>query len=232
MNPIKTKKYIPFIIIAVVVILLTVGFIVWENNSIKTETVDENVVENIDDSASTAPSDTDENVVSEEEQVPEAYTNILADARTKVGEDKYTEAIALANQALKIYQNEQAYFVMYSAYSFLNDTQGKKIALKEIVETYSILDARYWIEYADILWQTGAPSSKIETLYANGLEKMKLIAKGGEGHIIDMHTAYARYLVGTEQYAKAIVELQKALALDPTRADIYNAEIATLQAKL
>ena len=232
MNPIKTKKYIPFIIIAVVVILLTVGFIVLENNKIKTDQANGSDVENVDVSSPTMTPETDENVVSEEEQVPEAYTNLLADARTKVGEDKYTEAIALANQALKIYQNEQAYFVMYSAYSFLNDTQGKKIALKEIVETYSILDARYWIEYADILWQTGAPSSKIETLYANGLEKMKLIAKGGEGHIIDMHTAYARYLVGTEQYAKAIVELQKALALDPTRADIYNAEIATLQAKL
>ena len=60
---------------------------------------------------------------------------------------------------------------MYSAYSFLNDTQGKKIALKEIVETYSILDARYWIEYADILWQTGAPSSKIETRRAGPMDR-------------------------------------------------------------
>src|SRR3989344_937407 len=100
MNPIKTKKYIPFIIIAVVVILLTVGFIVLENNKIKTDQANGSDVENVDVSSPTMTPETDENVVSEEEQVPEAYTNLLADARTKVGEDKYTEAIALANQAL------------------------------------------------------------------------------------------------------------------------------------
>ncbi len=169
----------------------------------------------------------------EQIEIPEEYFDLLREARDLIDEEKYSEAIAVVEDALELHEGFQAYLTLAAVHDFTRDYSAKKDALYEVIYTFGNLDSKYWRSYIDALIQIEIDSDTIMAVYEDGITRIRATVNAvGVNHLIDMYTGYASYLGGNQMYAEAIDYLERALAIDPERSEIYNSEIEYYQGKI
>ncbi|MFT5359568.1 MAG: tetratricopeptide (TPR) repeat protein [Candidatus Paceibacteria bacterium] len=168
-----------------------------------------------------------------EANAPNEYFDLLSDARDLTRDKKYNEALQKTGEAISLYNGFQAYITISSIHDFTGDIAGKRDALYEVVYTFGNLESKYWRAYLTTLIHSKVDDSMIRSVYEEGITRIESVASTiGMNHLIDMYTGYASYLGGNDFYQEAISYLEKALAIDPERSDIYNSEIESLQEEL
>lgn len=149
------------------------------------------------------------------------YRELITAGHKLYLQEKYEEALPYFKKAVLLEQSDRIYRSLYSVYLGLKDYKNAEIYIKKSVGINGEIPNN-WLEYASFEnYYMKAPFDVVSQVYLKGLEVTK--------NNIDLVTNYAGYLTENKKYNEAIVYLKKAIAIDPTRKDAFQAEINSLQ---
>ncbi|MEK7228291.1 MAG: hypothetical protein AAB681_02975 [Patescibacteria group bacterium] len=175
-------------------------------------------------------SDQDEPSISAQKPSVKSENQALFDKKMKEAsgyfvKGDYRSAVASYNQALAIIKSEHAYAGVYSANLALKDYLNAEKAILSAIEL-NPKSSDYWSWYL-VLLSDGMKASraKLDAVYNDAYNKVP------DNRKVNIATAYARILENLGDNAGAIGEWQKAIALNPSMKDAYQAEIDALKVK-
>lgn len=174
------------------------------------------------------------------------YTDRLADAQSRLAqaqndEEKYNIYIYEGYQyyglgkyllakksylkAIEIVPNKyDAYSALFQVQLDMTDFDGARESILKAIQSYPS-NADIWNKYILLEQEKfNATADQIKVLYEEALAKTN--------NNSDVVITYATFLESVGQINQAILQWQKAIEVNPSKTEVYQAEITRLQAKL
>lgn len=137
----------------------------------------------------------------------------------------YKSSIATYNQALTIVKSEHAYAGLYSANLALKDYANAQKSILSAIDL-NPKSSDYWSWYLVLLSDAmEASRAKLDAVYNDAYNKVPDNIK------VNIVTTYARILENLGDNSGAMAEWQKAITLNPSMKDTYQAEINALKTR-
>lgn len=176
------------------------------------------------DGTSTENSNTENVTKAEVAGVDKTQFNTLLAAGSKAYMDKnYSLAIKTYNEALALDPSDVVYIRLFSVYNSQGNVQkAEEMLNKAIAKNPSYTD--YWTTKLSFLDEIMKVSfANLKAVYEDGFKKVDPKSK------INLVTHFARLAGDNNEKDEAIILWQKAIEINPSAKDVYQAEIDALK---
>ena len=220
----KTKN---IVLIAVVLLVIVLVFFVYKNSKKTNSTVQE--VSNITDNQTTTPPVESKNAQATNTQVvtvdhnSKEFNTAMASGRDAMLKNDYPSAINYYNQAISYNKNDSApYIGLYTIYLNQKDWQKALDYVNKAI-VISPMFGDYW-NWKILVMDQGLNKSyaELKVVYDQGYPKIRTEEK------VNLVTKFAMVAESHNQKDEAIKLWQKAIEINSSKKDIYQAEIDRL----